>query len=271
MRSSALLHGLQKQVTRATYSTRIERVNADILLAGLFFVIAVLYGAVGLGGGSGYLAVMGIVGVPPEIMRPAALTLNILVASIGTWKYVRAGHFSSRIFWPVAAASIPFAFLGGRLSLPGNVYRPIVGLVLLYAAYRLWRSPSSNPSAPAIRAKLPIWIALIAGALIGLVAGLVGMGGGIFLGPLLLLAGWADTRQAMGITAAFVLVNSLAGLAGRLSSVPELPPSMLPWLLVVGVGGWLGAEYGSRRLDPLILRRLLALVLLAGGIRMFIS
>jgi uncharacterized membrane protein YfcA len=243
-------------------------VNADILLAIVFFAIAVLYGAIGLGGGSGYLAVMGIAGVPPEIMRPAALTLNILVTSIGTWKYVRAGHFSARIFWPVAAASIPFAFLGGRLSLPGNLYRPIVGLVLLYAAYRLWRSTTSASTAPP-RAKLPIWIALLAGALIGLVAGLVGLGGGIFLGPLLLLAGWADTRQAMGITAAFVLVNSLAGLAGRLSSVPELPPSMLLWLVVVGIGGWLGAEYGSKRLDPFILRRLLALVLLAGAIRMF--
>ena len=245
--------------------------NADVILAIIFFIIALLYGAIGLGGGSGYLAAMGIAGVPPEIMRPTALSLNILVASIGTWKYVRAGHFSSRIFWPVAAASIPFAFLGGRLSLPGDLYRPIVGLVLLYAAYRLWRSASNPSSIPAIRLNLPIWVALVAGALIGLTAGLVGMGGGILLGPLLLLARWADTRQAMGITAAFVLVNSLAGLAGRLSSVPELPPSLLLWLLAVGLGGWLGAEFGSKRLDPLILRRLLALVLLLGGIRMFFS
>jgi uncharacterized membrane protein YfcA len=244
--------------------------NVDVLLAVIFFLIATLYGAVGLGGGSGYLAAMSLVGVPPEIMRQTALTLNILVASIGTWKYVRAGHFSARLFWPVAAASIPFAFLGGRLSLPGEVYRPVVGAVLFYAAFRLWRSSTRTQSSPQVKKTLPIWIALIAGAAIGMVSGLVGMGGGIFLGPLLLLAGWADTRQAMGITAAFVLVNSLAGLAGRLSSVPELPPSILPWLLVVGIGGWLGAEYGSKRLNPLVLRRLLAVVLLAGAIRMFI-
>ncbi len=242
----------------------------DILLAVIFFLLAPLYGAVGLGGGSGYLAVMGLAGVPPEIMRPTALTLNILVASIGTWKYVRAGHFSARLFWPIAAASIPFAFLGGRLTLPGEFYRPIVGVVLLYAAYRLWRSAANPQSSPQIKPTLPIWIALIAGAVIGLISGLVGMGGGILLGPLLLLTGWADTRQAMGITAAFVLVNSLAGLAGRLSSVPELPPSILLWLLVVGIGGWLGAEYGSKRLDPLLLRRLLALVLFAGALRMFV-
>ena len=244
--------------------------NVDVLLAVIFFLIATLYGAVGLGGGSGYLAAMGLVGVPPEIMRQTALTLNILVASIGTWKYVRAGHFSARLFWPVAAASIPFAFLGGRLSLPGEFYQPIVGVVLFYAAFRLWRSSTRTQSSPQVKKTLPIWISLIAGAAIGLVSGLVGLGGGLFLGPLLLLAGWADTRQAMGITAAFVLVNSLAGLAGRLSSVPELPPNILPWLLVVGLGGWLGAEYGSKRLNPLVLRRLLALVLLAGAIRMFV-
>ena len=244
--------------------------NADLLLAVIFFLIATLYGAVGLGGGSGYLAVMGLVGVPPEIMRLTALTLNILVASIGTWKYVRAGHFSARLFWPIAAASIPFAFLGGLLTLPGEFYRPLLGMALLYAAFRLWRSSTPKQSPTQVTPKLPIWIALLAGAAIGLVAGLVGMGGGILLGPLLLLTGWADTRQAMGITAAFVLVNSLAALAGRLTSVPQIPPSIFPWLLVVGIGGWLGAEYGSKRLNPLLLRRLLALVLLAGAVRMFV-
>jgi uncharacterized membrane protein YfcA len=244
--------------------------SVDVLLAVIFFLIATLYGAVGLGGGSGYLAAMGLVGVPPEIIRPTALSLNILVASIGTWKYVRAGYFSARIFWPIAGASIPFAFLGGRLSLPGELYRPILGAILLYAAFRLWRSSTRTQSSLKTETTLPIWIALTAGAVIGLVSGLVGMGGGIFLGPLLLLTGWAGTRQTMGITAAFVLVNSLAGLAGRLSSVPELPPNILPWLLVVGLGGWLGAEYGSKRLNPLVLRRLLSLILLAGAIRMFV-
>ncbi len=239
----------------------------DVVLALIFFGIALLYGAVGLGGGSGYLAVMSIAGLPPEVIRPTALTLNILVASIGTWKHVRAGQFSARIFWPIVATSIPFAFLGGRLTLPGELYRPIVGIVLLYAAYRLWRHPDGATEVIK-QQRLPIWMALAAGAVIGLVAGLVGIGGGIFLGPLLLLAGWADTKEAMGITAAFVVVNSLAGLAGRLSSVPELPPAMIVWLIVVAVGGWIGAEFGSNRLNPLVLRRLLALVLVAGGLRM---
>ena len=145
----------------------------DILLAVLFFLIATLYGAVGMGGGSGYLAVMGLMGVPQEIMRPTALTLNILVSSIGTWKYVKAGHFSARLFWPIAAASIPFAFIGGLITLPGNFYQLMVGGVLLYAAFRLWRSASAKDLVREIKPILPLWIAFLAGAAIGLAAGLV--------------------------------------------------------------------------------------------------
>lgn len=241
------------------------------LLASLFVLVAALYASVGLGGGSGYLAVMGLVDIQPEIMRPTALALNILVASLGTWKYIRAGHFSARLFWPVATMSIPFAFLGGRLNLPTAVYRPVVGLVLIYVAVRLWlstRKPSTHPQRQSV---LPLWVVFVAGAGIGLVAGLIGIGGGVFLGPLLLLTGWADTRQAMGITAAFVLVNSIAGLLGRVSYVQALPPQIIIWLLVAGIGGWIGAEFGSKRLNPQVLRRLLALVLMAGGLRMIFA
>lgn len=243
----------------------------ELFLALLFFVIALLYSAVGLGGGSGYLAVMGLVGLPQEIMRPTALTLNILVASISSWHYIRAGNFSARLFWPIVLASIPFAFLGGYLELPGYIYRPMVGLLLIYTAYRLWRSTMPGQSLPAVRADLPLWMLALAGAVIGFVSGLMGIGGGTFLGPLLLLAGWADTKQALGVTAAFVLANSISGLAGRLTAVPVLPPSIWLWLLAAGIGGFLGSRLGSRKLDPRILRRLLALILLAGGARMILS
>lgn len=237
------------------------------VLAGAFFLIAVLYAAVGSGGGSGYLAVMGLVGVEPAVMRPTALALNVLVTVIGTWRYVRAGHFSGRLFWPIAAAAMPFAFLGGRWLLPTAVYRPIVALVLFYAALKLWQSTQEQALAGA-KLQLPLWVALLAGAVIGLLSGLVGVGGGIFLGPLLMLTGWASTRQTLGITSAFVLVNSLAGLAGQFSAMATLPPGIWLWLTAVAVGGWLGAEFGSQRLDPRWLRRLLALVLLLGGIRL---
>jgi uncharacterized membrane protein YfcA len=237
-----------------------------VLISILFLIIASLYAAVGFGGGSGYLAVMGLLNISPEVMKPTSLTLNILVAGIAAYKYIRAGHFSGSLFWPIGAMSIPFAFVGGRLSLSETSYKPIVGLVLLYAAYRLFRSSSSSP-APLSRI-LPLWLALVAGSAIGLLSGLVGLGGGIFLSPLLLLAGWADTRQAMGISAAFVAVNSLAGLLGHLSGAAHMPDRLPLWLVVVGFGGWVGAEYGSKRLDSMHLRRLLASVLVISGARM---
>ncbi|MFQ5398320.1 MAG: sulfite exporter TauE/SafE family protein [Anaerolineae bacterium] len=239
-----------------------------IALGVSFFLVALLYASIGYGGGSGYLAAMAVLGVEPGLMKPMALTLNILVSSIGTFKFYRAGYFSGKIFWPIAAMSIPFAFLGGRLTLPTAVYRPIVGLILVYAAVRLFRSTRGAPLPPP--RPMPVWVALLAGAGIGLLAGLIGMGGGIFLSPLLLLAGWANTRQTMGVSAAFVLVNSVSGLLGHLSGVASLPAGAPLWLAVVAVGGWIGAEYGSRRLDPAVLRRLLALVLAIGGVRMIL-
>ncbi len=242
----------------------------DLILALIFFLLALLYGSVGLGGASGYIAAMGLLELDPAVIRPTALTMNVLVASIGTWKHVRAGQFSGRIFWPIVAASIPMAFIGGRLTLPGSIYRPLVGLILQYAAWRLWRGSRAANEDKEITA-LPIWMALLAGGLIGLTAGLIGIGGGILLGPLILLAGWAKTRDALGITSAFVLATSLSGLLGRLSSVPQLPPAIWIWLLAVGIGGWIGAEFGSKRLNPQILRRLLALVLVAGGLRMLVG
>jgi len=243
----------------------------ELLLAVLFFLIAALYSAVGLGGGSGYLAAMGLAGVPPDIMRPVALSLNILVASISSWLYIRSGHFSARIFWPVVLASMPFAYLGGYLELPGHIYRPLVGLLLIYSAVRLWRSTVPGRTLPAVRADLPLWMLIAAGAAIGFVSGLMGIGGGTFLGPLLLLAGWVDTRDALGITAAFVLANSISALAGRMTAVPDLPSTIWIWLAAAGIGGWLGARLGSRRLDPRLLRRLLALILLLGGLRLVLS
>jgi uncharacterized membrane protein YfcA len=243
----------------------------QFLLAFFLFLISILYSSVGLGGGSGYLAVMGFLGVPPEIMRPVALTLNILVASLSSWHFIRAGYFSARLFWPIVLASVPFAFLGGYMELPGSLYRSLVGLVLIYSAWRLWRSTMPGQKLPELRSQIPLWLLLLAGAIIGLMSGLMGIGGGTFLGPLLLITGWADTKEALGITAAFVLANSIFALAGRMTAVPELPSTIWIWLLVVGVGGWIGAKLGSKRFDPRVLRCLLAAILFAGGMRLLLS
>lgn len=237
-----------------------------ITLAILFFFVALLYASIGFGGGSGYLAAMSLAGIEPAIIRPTALALNIMVAAIGVWKFTRAGHFSGRVFWPIAAMSIPFAFLGGRLSLPTAIYKPLVGVILLYAAFRLYRT-AKGAALPPVR-PLPIWTALLAGAVIGLLSGLVGVGGGIFLSPLILLAGWAETRQTMGISAAFILANSTAGLLGHLSQVKSLPSGIPLWVAAAVIGGWIGAEYGSKRFSPTLLRQLLALVLTIAGLKM---
>lgn len=239
------------------------------LLAVSIFAAAILYASVGNAGASAYLAVMALFGLAPEVMKPAALVLNIIVAVIAAVRFFRAGHFSWPVFWPFAVTSIPFSYLGGRILLPEGVYEPFAGLVLLYVAYRLWRS-SSRGAAGAVK-KMPIWLALPAGAAIGFLAGLIGLGGGVFLTPLLLFSGWVEPRQAAGVSAAFNLVNSTAGLLGQLATLATLPVAIIPWAAAAAAGGLLGAELGSRRLGSARLQQALALVLLIAGLKvMFI-
>ncbi|GIV62527.1 MAG: UPF0721 transmembrane protein [Rhodothermaceae bacterium] len=240
-----------------------------VVLVGLVAVVALLYASVGHGGASGYLAVMGLLGVAPEEMRPAALALNILVATIGTVKFYRRGHFSWSVFWPFALLSIPMAYVGGLVMLPEVVYRPIVGGVLMWAAYRLFRQAGAVPVEG--EPSLPRMMALPAGAGLGLLSGLTGVGGGIFLSPLLLLTGWAGPRTTSAVAAAFILVNSIAGLMGHWVREPSLP-AFVPWLAVGAlVGGWVGAELGSRRFSGPAIRRVLAVVLSLAGAKMILT
>jgi hypothetical protein len=234
-----------------------------LMLSALIFLAAILYSSVGHAGASGYLAAMALLGVAPGVMKPTALTLNILVALIATVKFYRAGCFSWPLFWPFAVASIPLAYLGGSLSLPGTLYKQIVGLILLCSAYQLVRTAHTTVSTESAAISLPF--ALSAGAGIGLLSGLTGTGGGIFLSPLLLFTGWAETKQSSGVSAAFILVNSIAGLLGVFSQAFLLPPAIPLWATAAVAGGLLGAEYGSRRLATPTLRRLLAVVLVIAG------
>ncbi len=237
-----------------------------ILLSLLIFIAALLYSSVGHGGASGYLAAMALVGVAPEVMKPTALVLNLIVASIGTLRFYRAGYFSWRLFWPFAVCSIPCAFVGGAVKLPVGYYKVIIGVVLLFAAWRLAVKPTMSAEASTKPIQLPLAIGLGAG--LGLLSGLTGVGGGIFLSPLLLLMNWAGVRQTAAISAAFILVNSAAGLLGHLSSVKALPGDIVWWAPTALLGGLIGSELGSRRLPPIAIRRLLAAVLLVAGIKM---
>ena len=237
-----------------------------IALAVLIFLAALLYSSVGHAGASAYIAAMALFGVAPTVMKPTALTLNILVAVITTLKYHRAGYFSWKIFWPFALTSVPLAFLGGRISLPDPVYKVLIGLVLLYAAYLMFAA--ANQPKVEQHKPLPLAMGLICGAAIGFVSGLTGVGGGIFLSPVLIFSLWATVKQTSGIAAAFILVNSVAGLLGLLSMHPVLPQSLPLWAVVALAGGWLGAEFGSKRLGNPTIQKLLALVLLIAGLKM---
>jgi len=239
---------------------------AEVALVVCIFAAAMLYSSVGHGGGSGYLAVMALFSVAPESMRPAALSLNVLVASIGLFRFYRAGAFSWSHLWPFVAASVPCAFLGGMIALPLALFKIVVGIVLLFAAYRLFSNPVSDRSRP-----VPIPIALTCGAGIGLLSGLTGVGGGIFLSPLLLLMGWTTTKQTCGVSAAFILANSISGLLGLVTKGASFPYQLPYWTVAAIVGGIIGSELGSKRLDSPTLRRLLAVVLVIAGLKLIFA
>lgn len=243
-------------------------VSETLVIAVLFFAAASLYASVGHAGASAYLAVMGLYSFAPSVMKPTALALNILVATVATLKFYRAGLFSWSLFWPFAVVSIPAAFVGGAMTLPARWYKVVVGIVLLYAAVWMFRS-SLKPLKIAAHSP-PLLGAIIVGLSIGFLSGLTGVGGGIFLSPLLLYMGWAETRATSGVAAPFILVNSVAGLLGHFSSVAQLPPSIPLWGAAVVVGGWIGASYGSKRAPAPVLRQLLSLVLLVAGVKLIL-
>ncbi|MGB8217825.1 MAG: sulfite exporter TauE/SafE family protein [Candidatus Methanoperedens sp.] len=240
-----------------------------IILSVLIFAAGLLYSSVGHAGASGYLAAMALFGLAPDIMKPTALLLNILVAAIATFQFYRAGYFSWNIFWPFALGSIPFAFIGGALSLPGSLYKQVLGLVLLFAAYRLFQFRHSAIT-DAVK-PIPVIGAVLFGAGIGLLSGAVGVGGGIFLSPVLLFMGWAGTKETAGVSAAFILVNSIAGISGNLASVKFLPDVIYPWAFAAVLGGLIGSRLGSRRFVNATLYRLLAIVLVIAGAKLIIG
>lgn len=241
--------------------------EAIALMAGAVLVVAFLYSSVGHAGASGYIAVMALFGVAPAVIKPAALLLNIAVACIGSMQFWRAGYFQWRLFWPFALLSVPCAFLGGYANLPTHFFKMLVGMVLLFSAGRLVIKPpeESEPHPP----QLPT--ALGTGAGLGLLAGLTGTGGGIFLTPLMLFRHWARTKNVAAVSAMFILVNSLAGLAGNFSSAKTLPGVAWPLLAAAVVGGTMGSYLGCRRFSPTLIKRLLAVVLLVAGLKLILG
>jgi uncharacterized membrane protein YfcA len=238
-----------------------------VFLAAAILVVAFLYSCVGHAGASGYIAVMTLFGLAAPDIKSAALVLNILVASIGTWQFWRAGHFSWPLFWPFALLAVPMAFVGGYVNLPTHVFKVLVGVVLLLSAARFLLKPAEDtvvrePTRP---------VALGLGAGLGLMAGLTGTGGGIFLTPLLLMNRWARAKSAAAVSAMFILVNSTAGLLGNLSSTRRYPAFALVLAIAAVIGGTAGSYLGSRRFNHVVIKRLLAVVLLIAGVKLILT
>ena len=247
--------------------------TTQILIILAVFAVAMLYSSVGHGGASGYLAVMALFAIPPTITKPTALTLNLFVALISFVQFYRSGNFDWRLFLPFALGSIPLAFIGGMISLPTTVYKIILGVALMLAAIRLsvnLKSDEAETNAP------KLWICLIIGAVLGFVSGLISIGGGVFLTPVLLLMNWTETKKAAGISALFIWVNSFSGLLGNWllgkdSQIGNLPPTVWIWVGAAVIGGLIGSTLGSYRFNSLTLRRVLAFGLLVAGAKLIFT
>ena len=238
-----------------------------LVLTAAIFVVAVLYASVGHGGASGYIAVMALCGLAPALLKPTALLLNLVVSACAAGLFARAGHFRWRLFWPFAITSIPASWLGGYLTLPPHLYRPLLGVTLLLAALRLVMQLRVSDRQLCLP---PLGAALLIGACFGLLSGLTGIGGGIFLSPLLLICNWGRAREVSGVAALFILVNSAAGLLGHLGHWQELP-GFIPQLAVAALaGGLLGATLGSSRLPVRRLVQGLSLVLILAGAKLIL-
>lgn len=238
-----------------------------LIISGCIVAVAFLYSSVGHAGASGYIAVLTLFNLAPATIKPTALVLNICVSILAGIQFHRAGHFSWRLFWPFAALSIPMAYVGGYANLPTRVFQVMVGIILLFSAIRFLFPDriESGGTPPAKGVALPI------GAALGLVAGLTGTGGGIFLTPLLLLKRWASTKAAAGVSAVFILANSLSGLLGNLGKTRHLPAPTMAFVAAAILGGLAGSYLGSRKFDHVTIKRLLAVVLLIAGAKLILS
>jgi uncharacterized protein len=239
-----------------------------LLFYGLLFIVAFLYASVGHGGASGYLALMALFAVSPAVMKPTALLLNLFVSLTSFIQFYRGKHFKWKVFLPLAIASVPLAFAGGLLTLDGNIYKKILGAFLLIPVCRFL----FFPNIPVDELRKPnLVISVIMGATIGFLSGLIGIGGGIILSPVLLMLKWTDQKQTAAISALFIFVNSLSGLAGQLSTGISFGPDMVAYVVVAFSGGLFGAYFGALKFNQQILKYLLALVLLLASYKLLFS
>jgi uncharacterized protein len=231
----------------------------------LFFLIAALYASVGHAGASGYLAIMALLSFSPDTIKPTSLILNCFVALIASYKFIRAGYFDRKIFLAFVVTSIPMAFVGGYTGLDPRYFKLFAGIFLVVSAILLIAREFIQASGE-IR-PMPRGFGLVIGAVIGLISGLIGVGGGIFLSPILILARWTTVKQASGVAALFILCNSVIGLAGYVTALNKIDLNLSYWILAVVLGGYLGAYFGTSRFNNKWILAFLFLVLMSAGLK----
>ncbi|MEJ0030285.1 MAG: sulfite exporter TauE/SafE family protein [Bacteroidota bacterium] len=234
-----------------------------IILTVSFFVISLVYSSVGFGGGSSYLALMAVVGVSQETMRPSALLCNIVVVIGGVYIFWKEGHLDLRKSWPFIVASVPFAFLGGYWKISEHNFFILLGSTLVLASIALWIQPSEGEKR--LSENLPLNLGLSAG--VGFLSGIVSIGGGIFLSPVLHLSKWDNARKISALASVFILANSISGLAGQFLRNATIDwKFIVPLLIAVMVGGQIGSRLGAKRFNPLYIRRITAALILIAGL-----
>ncbi|MCB0463531.1 MAG: sulfite exporter TauE/SafE family protein [Flavobacteriaceae bacterium] len=229
-------------------------------------IVAFLYASVGHGGASGYLALMAIFSFAPEAMKPTALLLNLFVSGIAFYHYYKAGYFNKKLFLSFALASIPMAFVGGMIEVDASIYKKILAVLLIFAILKMLNVFGKESE---YIKQVKLWQGLMVGGVIGFFSGLIGIGGGIILTPIILLLHWGKMKEAAAVSALFIWVNSAAGLIGQISSGVEISPQAFILVAIALVGGFLGSYYGSRKFNNTLLRYVLAFVLIIASVKLF--
>ena len=229
-------------------------------------VVAFLYASVGHGGASGYLALMAIFSLAPETMKPTALLLNLFVAGIAFYHYYQAGYFNKKLFLSFAVASIPLAFIGGMIEVDASIYKKVLAVLLIFAILKMLNVFGKETEHVK---NVKLWQGLLIGGVIGFFSGLIGIGGGIILTPVILLLHWGKMKEAAAVSALFIWVNSAAGLIGQMSSGVEISSQSFILVAIALIGGFFGSYYGSKKFNNALLRYMLAFVLVIASIKLF--